>query len=273
MKDFAKAVAKVPGLEWLLESALDQIAPDDDFFVEGKPDKTLSGRLFLLGTNQQALTEILSLWDHFKQDPAAKFAKGLAPWKRVFEHLKDVRRWSVQDRIGADVRAYWQDEIAAGPQSVRFEIDAWCYRSTAKNDDVQVKIGGLVHDDGGQVLSRALIPEIAYHGFLVELPTQMIERILAGEEPELVLSDRIMYFRPRAQSIVQQPAGEAAAAPAVAGEVAGDPVVALLDGFPLQNHALLAGRVIIDDPDGWEAVYEAKDRVHGTAMAVTHPSR
>jgi hypothetical protein len=181
-KDFAKAVARIPGLEWLLESALDQIAPDDDFFVEGKPDKALPGRLFLLATNQQALEEILSLWDHFKHDPAAKFARGLAPWKRVFEHLKDVRRWSAQDRIGADVRGFWQDEIAAGRQSVRFEIDAWCYRSQAKNEDVRVKIGTLVHNDGGQVLSRALIPEIAYHGFLVELPTQVIGHILAGEE-------------------------------------------------------------------------------------------
>jgi len=52
-----------------------------------------------------------------------------------------------------------------------------------------------------------------------------------------------------------------------AGEVVGPPVVALLDGLPMQNHELLAGRLEVDDPDGWEAGYEAKDRVHGTAMA------
>jgi hypothetical protein len=265
--DFVKAVARVVGLEWLLESALDDIAPDEDFFVRDREDKPLSGRLFLLATNQQALTEILALWQRFQQDPAARFAKGLAPWKHVFEQLKDVRRWSVQDRIGADVRRYWQDAIAAAPQTVRFEIDAWCYRSSEKNEGVRERIDALVQAEGGRVLSRALIAEIAYHGFLVELPTLVIDRILAGEEPSLVLSDRIMYFRPRAQSIAQWPAGEAIAAPEVAGDVAGDPVVALLDGLPMQNHAILAGRVTIDDPDGWEATYEAKDRVHGTAMA------
>lgn len=268
VENFTKAVARVPGMEWMLEFALDQIAPDQDFFVEGKPGKTLSGCLFLLGTNQQALAEILSLWERFRNNPSVKFVKGLAPWKHIFEQLKDVRRWSVQDRIGNDVRSYWQEEISAGPQNVRFEIDAWCYRSATKNEEARLKIEALVQGEGGQVLSRALIPEIAYHGLLVDLPTHLIQRILAGEEPELVLFDRIMYFRPRAQSVVvQQPTAEASAAPAVTGEVAGDPVVALLDGFPLQNHSLLAGRLVIDDPDGWEAFYQAKDRVHGTAMA------
>lgn len=268
IEKFANAVIRIPGLDWLLESALDQISPDEDFFVEGKPEKLLSGRLFLLGTNLQALEQLVSLWERFKNDPSAKFPHGLAPLKHVFEQLRDVRRWSVQDRIGADVKAFWVNEIAAGPQSVRFEVEAWCYRSAARNDEVRLRIAGLVQREGGQVLSRALIPEIAYHGFLVEVPVPSITRILAGQEPDLVISDQIMFFRPRAQSIVApQPPGEASAAPAVGGEATADPVVALLDGLPLQNHALLAGRLVIDDPDGWEATYEAKDRVHGTAMA------
>ena len=268
IQNFAKSVARIPGLEWLFESALDYVVPDQDFYIENKPDKALSGRLFLLGTNQQALTEILSLWERFKADPSVPFIRGLAPWKHVFRQLRDVRRWSVRDRVGTDVTAYWQDALAAAPQSVRFEIEAWCYRPAARNSEARSKIEALVRDEGGQVLGRALIPEIAYHGFLVELPAQTIERVLAGQETALVVSDRIMYFRPRAQSIVgQQPADEVTSAPAVAGEVSGEPIVALLDGLPMQNHALLAGRLVIDDPDGWEATYEAKDRVHGTAMA------
>ena len=39
LDDFAKAVAKIPGLEWLVEWAEDQIVPDDDFFIEGRADK------------------------------------------------------------------------------------------------------------------------------------------------------------------------------------------------------------------------------------------
>jgi len=77
---------------------------------------------------------------------------------------------------------------------------------------------------------------------LVDLPIAAIEAILRGGQPGIVLSDRIMYFRPRAQSIIaQEVTGEATAAPDIAGKVAGAPVIALLDGLPLQNHALLAG--------------------------------
>ena len=47
----------------------------------------------------------------------------------------------------------------------------------------------------------------------------------------------------------------------------GAPVVAVLDGLPLENHRLLAGRLIVDDPDGWASEYPAIDRQHGTGMA------
>jgi hypothetical protein len=40
-----------------------------------------------------------------------------------------------------------------------------------------------------------------------------------------------------------------------------------LDGLPIENHATLAGRLIVDDPDGWGADYIANERQHGTAMA------
>ncbi|MFN0040981.1 MAG: S8 family peptidase, partial [Burkholderiales bacterium] len=86
--------------------------------------------------------------------------------------------------------------------------------------------------------------------------------------PDLVLSDRIMFFRAKAQSITDG-VNEAEVAPREPAVGASDqlPVVALLDGLPLQNHAQLQGRLLVDDPDGWEVNYAAKDRVHGTAMA------
>ena len=43
--------------------------------------------------------------------------------------------------------------------------------------------------------------------------------------------------------------------------------VALFDGIPLTGHRLLNNRVIVDDPDGYEAAYQAHERMHGTAMA------
>jgi hypothetical protein len=47
----------------------------------------------------------------------------------------------------------------------------------------------------------------------------------------------------------------------------GRPRVALLDGVPLANHVLLRDRIVVDDPDGWEATTPAARRVHGTSMA------
>ncbi len=36
----------------------------------------------------------------------------------------------------------------------------------------------------------------------------------------------------------------------------GDPVVALLDGVPVENHAALAGRLVGDDPDNHATLYQ-----------------
>ena len=269
--DFAKAVSKVPGLDWLVEWAEEQIAPDADFYDEQEShrDRPFAGRLYLLGSNQEALNQLLSLWEQYQQDPSAAFSRGLAPLKHVFEQLRAIRPWNVDDRIDADMRNHWRDRIDNGEDEIRFEVEAWHFSSAVKNEAARNEVERLVRGLGGRVLSRALIAEIAYHGFLVELPAAAIGRILEGDTPALLLSDRIMFFRPKAQSISDGVADAAAPGPPMAdpGASRDGPIVALLDGLPLANHDLLAGRLIIDDPDGWAAGYEAKDRVHGTAMA------
>lgn len=269
VKDFANAVSKVSGLEWLLEWAEEAVAPDDDFYIEGKEEKPFSGRLFLLASNQEALAQLLSLWDRFQKDRAAKFDRGLAPFRHLFSQLRTIRHWNVADRINADVRQYWQERLDDGTPAIRFETEAWYFDSPQKNDAARAEIEALVQGLGGHTLSRALIPEIAYHGFLVELPAAAIADVLAGGKPELVLSDRVMFFRPKTQSVTDglNEAQQVVVQADVPGVPVKPPLVALLDGFPLQNHVLLAGRLEIDDPDGWEAGYTVKDRVHGTAMA------
>jgi Subtilase family len=81
-----------------------------------------------------------------------------------------------------------------------------------------------------------------------------------------------MFFRPRAQSAV----GLKPIEPVnldfterlrdAAVEDSG-PRVAVLDGLPVENHAALAGRVIVDDPDGHGTKYQPGQQQHGTAMA------
>ena len=43
--------------------------------------------------------------------------------------------------------------------------------------------------------------------------------------------------------------------------------MAILDGLPLTNHAALRDRLVVDDPDGLAAMYQAGEHRHGTAMA------
>ncbi|MBZ0094170.1 MAG: S8 family peptidase [Sulfuricella sp.] len=266
---FIGAVKRTPGLEWLLEADEVDVEPDDDFFDVNEHEKPLTGRLFLLGTNRQALSEIISLWSRYQADPNVKLDHGLGVWKEVFKHLRDVRFWGVHDRVGHDILQFWENHLACGDEAVRFEIEAWCFAAQDKNDRAADEINRLVTAQGGRVLRSALIPDIAYHGFLIEMPAEGVRRLLSDSPPELAQSERVMFFRPRGQALAR-PEDDDTRLPSTdvpIRTVSGMPVVAMLDGLPLQNHPLLAGRLTIDDPDGWEATYEAKDRVHGTAMA------
>lgn len=181
LDNFSNAVAKIPGLEWLVEWAEDEVESDEDFFIKGKEGKPLTGRLFLLASNQEALAQLLALWTRYQKDPSEKFDLGLNKFRNLFGQLRNIRHWSVEDRIDTDVRNYWQGCIDDGLQSIRFEIEAWYFVSQQKNDTAREEIIGLVQELGGKVLRHALIAEIAYHGLLVELPAAAVNRVLAGE--------------------------------------------------------------------------------------------
>ncbi len=265
---FVGAVQKTPGLEWLLEADEGGLEPDGDFYDQSDRRKILDGRVYLLGSNQQALAEVISLWNRYREDPHVQLERGLAKWKDVFKHLRDVRFWGIQDRIGQDIREYLESRLEAGDEAVRFEMEAWCYASHEKCNLAATELARLVSAIGGRILSVALIQDIAYHGFLIEMPAAAVRSLLSATPPALVMSDRVMLFRPRGQALHVQD-GDEVRLPGVDGSVrtsSGTPIVAILDGLPIQNHPLLAGRLSVDDPDGLETNYPARDRVHGTAM-------
>lgn len=269
VNEFVKAVSLINDLHWLAETIKNNIEPDADFSIIDDSTKSLEGRLFLIGTNLQALRQIHSLWSSYIENPTVRFTQGLGRWKGVFKQLKDVRFWSAADRISLEVRAYWEDLLNSGATVIKFEIEAWCYESLANNRLTITEITTLVERLDGRVLSKALIKEIAYHGFLVEMPSDKVRELLSNLPPELALSERVMFFRPIGQSIAERN-DEPSLLPAITPPTdipAGLPIVGLLDGLPLQNHPVLAGRLIVDDPDGWESTYAANDRNHGTAMA------
>lgn len=271
IENFANAVKKIPGLEWMGEIETDEIVPDEDFYDAKKPEKDLSGRLYLVMTNQTALTQMLSLWTQYQADTSMTFQHGLTKFRDVFLHLKDIRRWGVEDRLAEkEVFDIWQENLEFDSQrNIRFEAELWYRGSEDKRREGESIVAGLIQNLGGSIISQCIIPSIDYHSVLGEIPAQAALQILEQPEVDLVKCENIMFFRPTGQMATgKEPVeGDITDCTVSAEDLPeGDPVVAVLDGMPLENHRLLAGRLIIDDPDDWASEYPATDRQHGTAM-------
>jgi hypothetical protein len=272
IENFANAVKRIDGLEWMGEIEIDEITPDEEFYDETKPDKELSGRLYLVLTNQQALEQMLSLWRRYQEDPTMQFERGLTKFRDVFLHLKSIRRWDVQDRLlETGIIDVWREDLEYdGDRVITFEAELWFRGGDELRAVSASHVTNLVQQAGGRILSQSVIEGIAYHGLLAELPAHAIRAILENPTTELVKCENVMFFRPVGQMVVGDKSPEGDVETAQIAEMplpTGDPVVALFDGVPLANHRLLAGRLVVDDPDNWEADYAASERVHGTSMA------
>lgn len=276
VEDFYKAAKKIDGLEWMGEIEIDEIPPDEFFSNPEKPEKNLKGRLYLVLTNQQALTEMLSLWRHYKDqpDPKLKFDKGLTKFRDVFCHLRDIRRWGPQDRLlETGILEIWQEELEDPHfqnRPVRFEAELWYRNSLDKRRESEATVTSLAQQLGGQIINQCSLSGINYHAILAELPANRIQEIIDTPETELVKCDNIMFFRPTGQiSSGDKPVVDFSEQfnQQIDIPAQGDPILAIFDGLPLANHELLQNRLIIDDPDGWAIDYPANERVHGTTMA------
>jgi hypothetical protein len=270
--NFANAVKRIEGLEWMGELESDEIAPDQDFYDENNPEKEMNGRLYLVMTNQRALDEMLSLWRRYQADPNMQFEYGLTKFRDVFLHLKSIRRWDVQDRLlETGVIDVWQEDLKYdGNRAILFEAELWFRGSNELRAVSASQVTNLVQQTGGRILNQSMIEGIAYHGLLAEVPAHAIRDIVENPTTELVKCENVMFFRPVGQVVVRDKSPEGDVEIAYIEEMplpSGDPVVALFDGVPLANHRLLTGRLIVDDPDNWEADYVASERVHGSSMA------
>lgn len=273
---FIRAVEKIPGMEWLCEIEQADIPPDDDFFVMDedqarRPEKTLRGRLFMIFTNQAALHQMLSLWSTWQA--GLNLPRGLGRWKTVFEQLRDVRPWGLRDRLlETGVLDDWRERVEHGQEVVPCEIELWYRKTSQQRESVRDRVVGLVATQEGRVVAESIIEDIAYHALLAQMPIGAVKSLLeqADSEAALVQCEQIQFFRASGQMSAVLPDDdrqteqmEQRSGPSPDRE----PVVALLDGLPLQAHRRLEGRLIVDDPDNFEEGYPAKERRHGTTMA------
>lgn len=276
VEDFVNAVRKVPGMEWMAEVQQDEIAPDENFYIQDedeRTDRTLPSRLYLILSNQEAMRQLLRLWDSYVANPDQSFERGLNRFREVFRLLKDVRLWGVQDRLReSGMIEYWQDELRFQPgKPIRFEAELWYRENDSTRTAAFDRFRQAVTAEAGRIIHHCTIPEISFEGALLELPNTSVERFLQSTDTTLLRSGEVMFFRPFGQCIVPtpseppldgQPRKEAESV--VKREV---PMVALLDGLPVENHSLLRDALVIDDPEEWAASYPASERHHGTAMA------
>lgn len=278
--EFRNAIDRVDGLEFLSELIGEQADPDDDFHMveskSGRTDKPVRHSLYLMLSNAKAIGQLLSLFKAWQKDPAAKFARGLGKFKAAFEQLTSIRRWGPEDRIReTGLREQWQETLDLAGQSlspVMVEIELW-YRSDARQRaTAQAHVEQVITGSGGRVVDRSQIREISYHALLAELPVQQVHSLMSegAESIQLLATDEVMFVSPFTPMSVTPPTTEANIKVDLTPReraVSGLPRVALLDGLPFANHDALAGRLVVDDPDGLGGNYPLFYRHHGTAMA------
>ncbi len=269
VREFLDVVRATPGLSWLAEEELTDLDPDADFYVVGKEThKKISARVYVVLTNQKALEQLLALWAAWKKNKRG--IPALKSWRQIFSCLRDARRWGVKDRLKeTGILARWKESIDFGSFWSPVEIVLWFNDDGNARTAAEDRIRSLVAMAGGTILQKSVVEEIAYHALLAHLPADYVARILKNPDVELVAAQEVRFFRPTPQMNFPTATSDSSkthpgfAAPANLRP----PVVALLDGLPIENHVCLQGRLRVDDPDGLALDCPVAQRRHGTAMA------
>ncbi|MEB3301371.1 MAG: S8 family peptidase [Cyanobacteriota bacterium] len=268
--EFYKAVHKIDGLSFLAEFDEEDIPADDNFFVLKNEERhPYRGRVYLMFTNQTAFQQLVRLWKNKDSLP-----RGYTKWGDVFLLLRDLRFWSVQDRLDeTGVLDFWRDRMTWEREHFPCEIELFFYPSVADRLNASAKVRSAVEAAGGSVHYESVITEIRYHALSVRLPVQAVDGLLAGERDlQLIQLENIQFLRATGQMIARCPTSNPQSLPdffktSTSPPSSAEPLVALIDGLPLEQHQALAGRLRVDDPDDIEAEYPAEYRRHGTAMA------
>ena len=281
---FRRAIGRVQGFEWLGDEELEFDA-DSDFAVidtrrgrkgMDREDRPIGGRIYLTMPDMAALDQLLSLWGRYERGEQA--SSGFGPWFDVFRRLRALRAWGPLDRIPDDTVSYLAQELDWQPDSVvRLEVELWSYHDRNRQRRRVAAFEETVREAGSEVVHRASIPEIAYEAALVDVPASAARQIMEREDSQLVFCDDVMFVRPQTtvsllKGTEDSDGGDPLTEPPPGN---GPPIAALFDGVPVQGHALLENRVLLDDPDDLDALSVVAERHHGTAMAslIVHGDR
>ena len=214
------------------------------------------------------LRKLLTLWKLFSSDSPPP--EGAKDWWALFGYLKDLRTWSAKDRVDPRTAGYVARMLERQPdRPIRLELDLWYRGNDALRRDAEAYVVGLMDAVGGRVLDFATIEAISYQAALVELPVAQAVMLGALDGP-LANADPVMRVRPQSMFDAAPAEPPSEELPYEVQEATPDPrppVVALLDGYPIANHALLRNRVRVHEVDVSATEVPVERRFHGTAMA------
>jgi Subtilase family len=194
--------------------------------------------------------------------------RGFAPWANVFDCLRTVRPWGPQDRVSREDAHFLADAIVGKPDTdlQRLEIELVYRAREEAGIHAEETLREAILRQGGAVIHRSRLPDIAYHALLVDLPVATVRHIVERDPTGLAGIDPIYSIQ--AQSLPTSLEAEGAAAAPEIDEPSPErePIVAILDAVPQSAHPLLQGRLIVDDPMDLDALASGT-RLHGTSMA------
>ncbi len=276
-ENFANACKHIEGLNFLFDLQDKEADPDSDFYYEdesGEPkEKTLKNFVYLTMTNKAALDELIDHFNQYVANPDEPFKKGLAPLKNLFKQLSTLRLWDTQDRLRTTgVIEDWKERVKEGADRIPVEIELWYDAAGTSQSTKENIVREALAKIDGQVLSRCIIEDIAYHAILANIPISAIETLIDDNntDVELFRCADIMYFHPVGQCVVSEPElgdYEQIDEDNSLQTISSEPIAALLDGWPLEHHQWLKDRILVDDPDGWSETYKPGEQMHGTSMA------
>ena len=232
---------------------------DEDFHLLRKPkgadeyrrteSTSLKSTVYFVFTDAAAVGQLLSLWARFKENPSAPLPR---PWRKVFtQQVEDIRAWGPQDRLTRSLDEAVQAAEWERVEQISVEVELWYRRDREARDEASRRVRDQAEARGGTVVNECVIEGIHYHALLVELPVEEVKVFFSEDPAGLVSAKQVMHLHRSTQTSVRRldAVGESPAVTTDAPLPAGSPRIALLDGLPMSNHDLLAGRLVVDDPD------------------------
>lgn len=272
LKDFELA-AQALGFEWLTslaprgDEAANSLDEDEDPDEEDEASSDKPAILYVTMPSLEGLRRLLASYKRFKDN--GEPVSGEESLFKLFGFLLDLRTWSARDRIDPAIERYIRKMLEQDPsRPVMVEIDLWYRDDRQRRDKSVMLLREYVQREDGQVLDFVEIAPIRYQGILVELPGAVAAKLAEGlgSLPSL---DEIMTIRPQSSY-----APEFELAETVAGfeqNTATMPlrnaVAVLLDGYPVEQHAQLKGRLVVREVGLRGSDVPPAHRFHGTAMA------